>query len=143
MDGLSRSRSRLSPTGFFSFFRLLFYVSALIVDNGTGFQPQAVEPTIRRTNEWPQRRRRRGRYGVGGGADLGTDTGAGAGVCAGAVARAGEEQLTGCTAAKQTVDHVWRRLPVNARDNLAIGAGGDVDAPEEIGFYLSHALGEI
>lgn len=74
------------------------------------------------------------------GTDTGAGAGAGAGVCAGAVARAGEEQLTGCTAAKQTVDHVWRRLPVNARDNLAIGAGGDVDAQEEIRFILSQAL---
>jgi len=41
------------------------------------------------------------------------------------------ERITRRTAAKRTVDHVWRRLPVNARDELAIGAGGATKALQE------------
>lgn len=49
----------------------------------------------------------------------------------GVVPVAGVERITRRTAAKRTVDHVWRRLPVNARDELAVGAGGATKALQE------------
>jgi len=107
----------VAVSGFFlDFFRLSFYVSALIVDNARKQKKRHQRQKRRRTNEWPQWRR-------GGGGSPGP-------VLRGwrVLPVAGVERLTRCTAAKRTVDHVWRRLPVNARDELAIGAGGATGA---------------
>lgn len=107
----------VAVSGFFlDFFRLSFYVSALIVDNARKLKKQhhPQRQKRRRTNEWPQWRRRKGAQKCGGGVPV-----------------AGVERITRRTAAKRTVDHVWRRLPVNARDELAIGAGGATKALQE------------